>query len=534
MRNAVAAVVLSTGLAACATSPGGEQNLVDRAINAMGGAEAIAKVKTVEVRGTVKHWEPEQSEVPGGAPRFAAESNFRTIADSASGTVRRDWEKNFAYPAPRTYKFSEIVTPDAGFVYGVDSTGRNSQSQKMSPPGHSMSSLRLAATQRELRRVSPGLLIAMKNNPSRVTPAGTLRAGGANLAALAYEERNVRYLVGFDPATGLPARIRTQDYDNIWGDVDYDLVLSEWRDFGGVKVATRQQYELNGRLVEDKHLAYVQPNAPVPAGHFDVPAALRANAAKPATGNVPYQWVIRRQFIGTYMDSENRSYDASVAKGLRLQELAPGVQHVVGGSHNSLLVEMSDHLIVFDAPVSDEQSNWVIQAAKDKYPGKPIKTLVLTHHHMDHAGGLRGYLANGANLVVGQGAGAHYRKVLAAPYSRNPDLRGRDLSGVQIIEVADRHVMSDGKRQVSAHMVENPHAKSTLIGYVPDAELGFVTDIWSPGRDPLPGKITPPLLSVVQAVRKAGIQPTRFAGGHGSMADYRALANLAGQSSTGQ
>ena len=35
-----------------------------------------------------------------------------------------------------------------------------------------------------------------------------------------------------------------------------------------------------------------------------------ANAAKPATGNVPYQWVIRRQYIGTYMDSDSVSYDA--------------------------------------------------------------------------------------------------------------------------------------------------------------------------------------------------------------------------------
>jgi glyoxylase-like metal-dependent hydrolase (beta-lactamase superfamily II) len=27
----------------------------------------------------------------------------------------------------------------------------------------------------------------------------------------------------------------------------------------------------------------------------------------------------------------------------------------------------------------------VIDAAKAKYPGKPIKQLILTHHHMDHA-----------------------------------------------------------------------------------------------------------------------------------------------------
>src|SRR5437879_7296439 len=91
-----------------------------------------------------------------------------------------------------------------------------------------------------------------------------------------------------------------------------------------------------------------------------------------------YQLVIRRHFICTYLDSDVASYDTRAASGLRLVELAPGVQHVVGGTHHSLLVEMRDHLIVFDAPVSDWHSNWVLGAARAKFPGKPVKYLVLT------------------------------------------------------------------------------------------------------------------------------------------------------------
>ena len=81
----------------------------------------------------------------------------------------------FAYPAPRTFKYSEIVTPDSGYVLGVDSNGRNAQSQQMNPPAHAMSSLRLAATQREQRRGMVGPLIsAMRANPARV-PTGQTR-----------------------------------------------------------------------------------------------------------------------------------------------------------------------------------------------------------------------------------------------------------------------------------------------------------------------------------------------------------------------
>ena len=171
---------------------------------------------------------------------------------------------------------------------------------------------------------------------------------------------------------------------------------------------------------------------------------------------MPYQWVIRRQFIGIYLDSDEPSYDTQGSPGLRLQELAPGIQHVVGGSHNSLIVEMKDHVIVFDAPVSDWQSTWTISAARGKYLRKPVKYLVLTHHHMDHAGGIRAYADAGATIVAGQGTAAHFRRVLAAPFTRNPILRQRDLSRTPIVEVMDKHVLSDGQRQVELYVLDQP------------------------------------------------------------------------------
>jgi hypothetical protein len=103
----------------------------------------------------------------------------------------------------------------------------------------------------------------------------------------------------FDPATGLPARIRTHDYDNIWGDVTYDVVLADWMTYGGVKVATTRRYELNGRTVAEVKLTDVQINRPVAVERFGIPAAFITGAPKPATGPVPFQWVIRRQFIGS-------------------------------------------------------------------------------------------------------------------------------------------------------------------------------------------------------------------------------------------
>ena len=82
-----------------------------RRSQALGGAQALADVRTITWKGNLKQWEPEQSDVPGGEMRFANEAQLEGIADVQARAARTDWVKNFAYPAPRTFTYSEIVTP---------------------------------------------------------------------------------------------------------------------------------------------------------------------------------------------------------------------------------------------------------------------------------------------------------------------------------------------------------------------------------------------------------------------------------------
>ena len=161
MKHALLALCSAALVVSCATV-NREQSLVNRAVDAMGGAERLASTKTIAFKGNAKYWEPEQSDAPGGEPRFANETGFEGIIDAASHSSRIDIVRNFAYPAPRTFTFSEIVTPEAGYVIGVDSNGRNAQNMKASPPAHSMSALRLATSQRETRRGGTAASFALR------------------------------------------------------------------------------------------------------------------------------------------------------------------------------------------------------------------------------------------------------------------------------------------------------------------------------------------------------------------------------------
>src|SRR5256712_6849806 len=285
MNRAFVVLFSILGLASCASGPSRPQDLVNRAADGFGG-DQWTSVKPVTIKGPVKQGDPEQSDVPGGEMRFANEANFETVADRASRVGRTDLEKKFAYPAPRTYKFSEILTPDAGYVIGIDTTARNAQNLQMNPPAHAMSSLRLATAQREQRRGAVNsLVLAMRSNPDRVQAAPDIVVAGRSYPAVSYEN----YLYAFEPQTGLPARARTLGYDNVWGDVDYDLVYSDWRDVGGAgKIPFNRKYELNGRTVADVTYRDARCHLSINTARLEIPAALRANAPKPATGNVPY------------------------------------------------------------------------------------------------------------------------------------------------------------------------------------------------------------------------------------------------------
>ena len=178
------------------------------------------------------------------------------------------------------------------------------------------------------------------------------------------------------------------------------------------------------------------------------------------------------------------SSDLTFGGSLKLVELAPNVQHVQGGSANNLIVAMKDHLVVFDAPYGEKQSRWVIDAAKAKYPGKPIKYVVLTHHHMDHTGGMRAYVAEGATVVVPAGSKAVFAKAAQAPHTIAPDTQQKaGNKAAKIVEVKDTMALKDDSAEIKLMNIPNPHVDGMIIAHVVGPNIVYVTDlIWPRGE----------------------------------------------------
>jgi hypothetical protein len=500
-------------LAACQeqVAEGSPGDLVNQAVTAQGGPEALRGLSALTVKGDARFWEPGQSLEPGGEPRELGTATFETTWDLAKGMARTAWDRDQQYPPPAAkLNYTETVLPTLGFV--TDSTG--------SKP---MSGIRIATHLRELERASPRLLLKAMDDTGNLKETEAQQLGDRSLPAVSYTDGGTTFMILFDPMTHLPAAIRTRDDDNIAGDSNFDLVLDGWKPAGSAQVATSLSYRINDIEVAKLNYAEVTPNPSIPADAFTVPEAVMAAAKPPATANVPYQWVLRRLYLTRFLDSDAIVYPDGGE--LKLVELAPNVQHVQGGTANNLIVAMKDFLIVFDAPYGELQSRWTIDAAKAKYPGKPIRYIVLTHHHMDHTGGLRTYVAEGATVVVPSQAAEYFEKVVKAPHTVVPDELQKNPRTPLIYGVFENMTIKDETAEVRLYNMAtggeadprsgNSHVDGMLIGHVIESKLVYVTDLISPRGAPIArGE---PTVAVGNTLREFEVEnDVTFVGGHGT------------------
>jgi glyoxylase-like metal-dependent hydrolase (beta-lactamase superfamily II) len=482
-------------------------DLVKLAVEAQGGADAIRGLKTLTGKGEAKHWEPGQSHSVNGESRFLGDSTVNVSADVANRMIRAEWDRDMKYPGAERLKYTEIFHPTFGAV--IDDKGE----------AKPMSSIRLAAELREFTREAPTLMLSCLESPQNVAAIEDQKLGDQTLPAVVYTRGPNKFIIMFDRTTKLPAAVRTRDEDNIWGDQNYDVIFSDWKPVAGVKIAHTQSHRLGNMEVEHTTFKEIAANVPIAPAAFAVSDAVKAAAKPPATANVPYQWVLRRIFLGRFTDSDAIYFPPGGS--FKLVELAPNVQHVQGGGANNLIVNMKDGLAVFDAPTDEGQSRWVIDAAKAKYPGKPIKYLVLTHHHMDHTGGMRAFAAEGATVIVPTPDKAYFEQVIKAPHALEPDAQQKAMKPATVQEVKDTLSLKDDTVEINLYNIANPHVEGFLLAHVVKDNILFVTDLVSP-RGPI-GR-NPQTVAVGEALRKHNINGALIAGGHGTTAKQADIA----------
>ena len=274
----------------------------------------------------------------------------------------------------------------------------------------------------------------------------------------------------------------------VYGDMDYEMRYTKYQDFGGVKFPALVHVHHGDPRLNPAHNYYelnitgVKANVPVQT--MPVPEAVKTATVPPAR--------------------------------VESQKLADGVWLLAGGSHHSMLVEFKDFVAVVEAPVNEERSLAVIAEVNRLTPNKMIKYVVNTHHHFDHAGGLRTYFSQGTTVVTHESNREYYVDILFHPtaWTLKPDrmsiyspmfMISRRPPPIETVGGDTRatapYVITDGVRMLEVFHVQDMayelgdpsyrqgnHSADMLMAYLPKEKILVNADLYAlpPAGAPLP------------------------------------------------
>ena len=162
-----------------------------------------------------------------------------------------------------------------------------------------------------------------------------------------------------------------------------------------------------------------------------------------------------------------------------LTKISDNVYTVTAGGYNVLFVAFKDYVFVMETPGSDQVSRQAIEQIKKTFPNKPIKYVAVTHHHDDHAGGIRTYIAEGATLIAAPGEKTFFEKVVKAKFTIDPDALTRNPQPLKMETIeGGKRVLTDGATTVEIYDIgSGPHTEEMLVAYLPKEKIIFQGDL---------------------------------------------------------
>ena len=320
----------------------------------------------------------------------------------------------------------------------------------------------------------------------------------------------------------------------VYGDMDYEMRFTKYRNFDGVQFPTLLHVHQGDPRLNPAHNYYeynvTDVKANVPVTTIPVPDVVRAATVPPVK--------------------------------VESQKLADGVWLLGGGTHNSILVEFRDFASVVEAPQNEARSLAVIEEASRLLPNKLIRYVVNTHHHFDHTGGLRTYLSQGTTVITHESNKEYYLGIMFYPAARElqPDrmalynpmyMISRRPAPIETVTSfaggpgggAAKYVITDGERILEIIHVQDMayelgdssyaqgnHSADMLMAYLPKEKILINADLYSPpaqsAQTPTP---TPGMRTLYQNMRKQKLDVAEHVPIHGRVGTNDEFLKIVGQ-----
>ena len=409
-------------------------------------AMGTANLKSIQYSGTGFVFTFGQAYVAGGPwPKFVLKSYTRALDFENNGSEEKyvwaqaeEGEKGGGFvPLKGNLNQDAFVSGDVAWNGGANGAANPAPA---------------IAQERQVRwAITPEGWVKAAMSADQLTMASK-KINGKKMTEISFTWKEKYKINGYIDDQNMLARVETWLPQPILGDMPVVVNYSDYKDYGGVKFPGKIEQAEGGYPVLDLTVTEVLPNAPV---SIKAPDNARTATVQPVKAES--------------------------------QQLAPGVWLIRAGIQ-SAAVEFKDFSVVVDGATNEERSNAVIAEVKRIIPNKPIKYVVNTHHHLDHAGGLRTFVAEGSTIVTGEGNKAYFEKVFKNPATIEPDRLAKNPKAPTFLTVKDKYVLTDGDQSIQLYGVPgNNHAPDIIVAYIPRAKVMVEADSFNPAAPARPG-----------------------------------------------
>ena len=485
------------------------QSVLQTAAQTMGATD----LRTIEFSGTGWYGQVGQSaNLSEDWPRFEI-TEYTRVIDYDTGTSREDlMRRRGAYPARGggpPFSGDQLITELVNDEYAW-----NLQGERAVPQTRNYLDGVSAADFRRLDvLLTPHGFIkaALESHDAQALTIpiagpsnGGLSQGGRTVTVISFTALEKYKINGTINDQGLVEVVSTWVPNPVYGDMLFEMRYTQYKDFNSVMFPTVLHEHQGDPVLNPAHnsmeirVTSVRTNIDAPA--ISVPDAIRSF-------NPP-------------------------AVRVESQELAEGIWRVAGGSHHSVLIEFNDFVVVVEAPLNEARSLAVIEEVERLVPNKPIRYIINTHHHFDHSGGLRPYLAQGATVVAHQSSQEFFENVIFHPGLRTlqPDrlstfypMFTASRRPAPIEGVNQKYVLSDGNRTLDLYPLEGlAHAQTMLIIYLPQEKVVINADMYNPAAPgtEFPGFRLPNMRTLAQNIERLKLDVERHVGIHGQTSSH--------------
>jgi glyoxylase-like metal-dependent hydrolase (beta-lactamase superfamily II) len=410
----------------------------------------------------------------------------------------------FGFPQPLQYE--EIVKGNLGVTTGTVSILGN--------PSGDMQSDRWASTVKTQRLLNPQLILKdVAEGKLVATDGGPAQLDEALYQLVVVEDAVAPITLYVSSKTGKIGKLATLENDHVFRDIPIEVFYEGWTTTDkGVSYPSQVYLSRNEIIVRQESRSMFAANAPVDPKEFDFPmgAAPKYDDVSAKFGEKNSQF--NQIFAGVGIPLDGLQVMVQPA------QVKPGVWQITGGSHNTMVVEQSNGLVIADAPLYNERSEAILAWAKLQYPNKPVKWVVLTHHHDDHVGGLRAFAAEGAKILVGATAESFVHETLTAKSTISPDKLGMMGGNYEVIPVnnGNAYTIDDALRPVTAQTFSSFHSDGMIMVHVPNEKIVWLTDVYSAFPNPqapmMPNTFA---IQAHDAIVAKGLQVDTLITGHG-------------------